>query len=55
MKAWRRVVNWLDGAFYGSNPAPKPTPAWIALRPPRDGDLRTGYIERSELETGKGV
>jgi reductive dehalogenase len=32
--AARRAVLWLDRVFYGSDPAPKPAPAWVPNPPP---------------------
>jgi ferredoxin len=54
--AARRAVNWLDRAFYGAAPAPKPAPSWLPLRPRRSkpgGEDRTGDEIESCIEQGE--
>ncbi len=54
--AARRAVNWLDRAFYGATPAPKPAPSWLPPRPARSERGRAdraGHAVESYSEQGE--
>ena len=52
--AARRAVHWLDRAFYGAAPAPKPAPLWLPSKPTgkRSHSLDKGQATETTSEQG---